>query len=471
MLRSTLIVAGAALLCSAGFAQQRVDRSGLRPLTTTPQYAGTYNYAAKKWMPAQKASQLQASSLTVYNNTCTFTGAAYYFFTGPCQTYFDEGRIPGGVGGNNPPGATTDNAINYFEMQYCTDALTGTVDIEVGFYNNFSGGCLAGLTRNPPPLAGQAQGWFDFGAAAGFPLPGSAAGANTCYIVGVNVGNGGFCMQSDGDGVFDNLLNFDQFTWSFSMRNPGTTQGWVLSGEPVSSAIGGCTYNIPCGTDFWYANPCGSGLDQEDLWWINTDGDAPGAPFTSLCAPAWVATGCYWFGGYPGGPGYTNPMASYYMKMGSAGQCSGCTGNATNYCTAGTTTSGCNGTMTMTGVPSPRPAAGVCTIAATGIEGGQQGIMFYGATQSGTPWSGTSTSFLCVKAPFERLGVQPTNGTSGTCTGGMSIDINAYWATNPGAIGQPIYAGETLNFQGWFRDPPAPKTTNLTDGLNITICP
>jgi hypothetical protein len=469
MLRSTLIVAGGVLLSSAGIAQQRVDRSGIRPLTATPRYAGTYNYAAKKWMPAQKAAQLQASSLTVYNNTCTFTGAAYYFFTTSCETYFDEGRIPGGIGGNNPPGATVDNAINFFEMQYCTNALTGTVDIEVGFYDNFSGGCLGGITRNPPALSTQAQGWFDFGAAAGFPLPGSATGVNTCWIVGINVGNGGFCMQSDGDGVFDNVLNTDQFSWSFAMRNPGSVQGWVLSGEPVTSPVGGCTYNIPCGVDFWYSVACGSGLDTEDLWWINTDGDAAGGGLGGSCPTAFAATGCYWFGGYPGGPGYTNPIASYYMKMGSSGSCTGCTGNATTYCTSGTTSHGCVGVMSMSGVPSPRNAA-PCTISASNIENNQQGIIFYGTQQLALPWSGTSTSFLCVKA-LERTGNQSTTQVGGFCAGAMSVDINGYWAANPGAAGQPVFAGQVLNFQGWFRDPPAPKTTNLTNGLQITLCP
>ena len=40
-----------------------------------------------------------------------------------------------------------------------------------------------------------------------------------------------------------------------------------------------------------------------------------------------------------------------------------------------------------------------------------------------------------------------------------------------GAIGQPMYAGQVVVAQGWFRDPSAPRNTNLSDALEFTLSP
>jgi hypothetical protein len=53
----------------------------------------------------------------------------------------------------------------------------------------------------------------------------------------------------------------------------------------------------------------------------------------------------------------------------------------------------------------------------------------------------------------------------------LSVDWNAFIATNPGALGNPFLAGQAVYAQGWFRDPPAPKTTSLSNALKFTVCP
>jgi hypothetical protein len=140
-----------------------------------------------------------------------------------------------------------------------------------------------------------------------------------------------------------------------------------------------------------------------------------------------------------------------------------------NYCTAGTTTNGCNATMSGTGVPSASAGSGF-TIAVANVEGAQTGILFYGMTPLASAW-GAGSSFLCVKSPLERMGVQSAGGTNGLCDGALSIDWNAYIAANFGAVGTPFVGGETVYAQGWFRDPPAPKTTSLSDALQWTVSP
>jgi hypothetical protein len=149
----------------------------------------------------------------------------------------------------------------------------------------------------------------------------------------------------------------------------------------------------------------------------------------------------------------------------------GTCGAATAYCTPGTTTAGCTPALSGSGTPSASAVSGF-TIACNGVEGQKQGIVFYGVGgQLAQPWALGSTSFLCVKSPVQRTIVQSSGGTIGACDGTLSIDWNAFIAANPGALGTPFTAGDAVDAQAWFRDPPAPKTTNLSDGLHFVLCP
>jgi hypothetical protein len=142
-----------------------------------------------------------------------------------------------------------------------------------------------------------------------------------------------------------------------------------------------------------------------------------------------------------------------------------------SYCTAGTTTNGCNAMLTGVGTPSVAQASGF-VLTCTSIEGQKPTLLFYGITgPSANSWSGTSTSFLCVKSPAQRIAVANSNGTPDLCDGSYSVDFLAYAVTHPNALGMPLSAGLVVNAQVWFRDPPAPKTTNLSDGCQFTTLP
>jgi hypothetical protein len=119
-------------------------------------------------------------------------------------------------------------------------------------------------------------------------------------------------------------------------------------------------------------------------------------------------------------------------------------------------------------------AANPCNLTVVNVEGAKNGILFYGVDNTGfnpSQWGVGGTSYLCVKAPTQRSGAQLTGGTVGQCDGQMVLDWNAYQAANPGALGQPWAAGSKAYVQAWFRDPPAPKTTNLSDALELTYQP
>jgi hypothetical protein len=147
-----------------------------------------------------------------------------------------------------------------------------------------------------------------------------------------------------------------------------------------------------------------------------------------------------------------------------------CCANTTTYCTPGTTTNGCTATLSASGVPDASAGSGF-TVTASGVEGIKQGIVFYGLNGAqAQPW-GTGTSFLCIKSPTQRSLPQSSGGTLNLCDGALSLDWNAYIASNPTALGNPFAGGESVWIQAWFRDPPAPKTTSLSNALHFTVCP
>ncbi|MBL8802211.1 MAG: hypothetical protein JNN27_09465 [Planctomycetes bacterium] len=143
------------------------------------------------------------------------------------------------------------------------------------------------------------------------------------------------------------------------------------------------------------------------------------------------------------------------------------------YCTAGTTTNGCNASISANVNPNVANNAGV-TIAVANVEGQKQGIYFYGIDNTGfspVPWSPGSTSFLCVKGPTQRAGSQGAGGTTNACDGAFSLNWDLFVTNNPIAVGVPFSAGDSIFVQAWFRDPPAPKTTNLSNAIEMTVQP
>jgi hypothetical protein len=144
-----------------------------------------------------------------------------------------------------------------------------------------------------------------------------------------------------------------------------------------------------------------------------------------------------------------------------------------SYCTAGTSTNGCVPAISATAQPSASLAS-ACSISISGLEGQKFGIIFYGINNTGfvpTAWGVGSTSFLCVKGPTQRTGTANSGGTIAACNGALSLNWNAYQTANPGSVGNPFAAGNHVYVQGWYRDPPAPKTTNLSDALDMTMQP
>mgnify|MGYP001242790032 CR=1 FL=1 len=139
------------------------------------------------------------------------------------------------------------------------------------------------------------------------------------------------------------------------------------------------------------------------------------------------------------------------------------------YCTAGTTVHGCVPSIAGVGAPSSQASSGF-DIVISSMPGQRYGTIFYGFYEFVTPWAPGSFSFKCIANPTARTGDMQSTGIAGQCNGELRLDFNAWRAANPSALGNPFVAGQVFYAQGWFRDPGAPKQTNLSDGLRFTLC-
>jgi len=141
-----------------------------------------------------------------------------------------------------------------------------------------------------------------------------------------------------------------------------------------------------------------------------------------------------------------------------------------SYCTPGTSSGGCLAMISASANPSLTQAA-PCLITVLGLEGQKQGLLFYGLDNTGfnpSPWG---NGFRCVKSPIKRTGAQNSGGTIGLCDGSFALDWHAYQLNVPGALGSPWTLWERAHVQAWYRDPPATKASNFSDGLTLVYQP
>jgi hypothetical protein len=148
-----------------------------------------------------------------------------------------------------------------------------------------------------------------------------------------------------------------------------------------------------------------------------------------------------------------------------------CASGAVSYCTAGTSSSGCAPVLSATGTPSASATSGF-TVVLNAMEGQKQGLFFYGIHgRKAVQWGAGSTSFVCLAGATQRTPTQNSGGTSGACDGTFTLDWNDYRNTHPTSLGQAFSAGDVVNLQAWYRDPPAAKTTNLSAAIEFVVCP
>ncbi|MBM3990357.1 MAG: hypothetical protein FJ298_05035 [Planctomycetes bacterium] len=117
------------------------------------------------------------------------------------------------------------------------------------------------------------------------------------------------------------------------------------------------------------------------------------------------------------------------------------------------------------------PSVGHATqslLAVAGVDALRSGLLFYGVSgPAQQSLCGGAANFLCVAGPRQRMTTVNTGGTAGTCEGSIVSDWSAYQLAHPAALGNPWLAGETVDVQGWFRDPAACGGASLTEALRF----
>jgi len=147
-----------------------------------------------------------------------------------------------------------------------------------------------------------------------------------------------------------------------------------------------------------------------------------------------------------------------------AGPWPGCLGgvNGTSTCTPLLQASGCCGLSA---------AAPSFVVQAINLDPQRASVIFYGLSSiPQQPWGAGGASYLCVGAPRQRTGVGNSGG-AGPCSGVHSLDLAAWLAANPAALGSPFSAGEVLHLQGWYRDSAAPLGSTMTASLLVMLAP
>lgn len=283
---------------------------------------------------------------------------------------------------------------------------------------------------------------------------------------------------------------------SVSVQN--LTHSWLGDVQLVLTSPAGVNYNLFQQNDGFFGFGCAA--DFSGLYsFVDAAGgvDECGAPALAFnCPTGTLAPGFYrqFFGNWPSGaagivnvPLHSIPIASgvwtlkvydWFAQFDNGAftgweLCFDAPPPPLSYCTAGTSTAGCVPSLSSNAQPS---ATGQTTpvFLAVNVEGQKQAIMYYGLDNSGftpTPWAPGSTSFRCLKSPTQRMTSQNTGSVAGSCGGQIVQDWNAFQLSQPAALGQPFLPGSKVYVQGWYRDAPAPKTTNLTNALELTVLP
>jgi hypothetical protein len=142
-------------------------------------------------------------------------------------------------------------------------------------------------------------------------------------------------------------------------------------------------------------------------------------------------------------------------------------GGPFTYCTGKVNSLGCRPHVDFVGHASVISSEAFL-ITANDVVNNKSGLFFYGTTgPKSTPFQG---GLKCVAPPFHRTPVQQSGGNPAPndCSGTYVFDFNARLDAG---VDPALFPGVIVNGQFWMRDPLAPFTTGLTDGIDFPVCP
>lgn len=223
-----------------------------RTAAPAPIFAGTYYVATGQFVSAQTAAPTDGSLDVVYASN-SYTGFYYDINDGTVIT--DEGRIPSLSSPTMAapvsfPGLSNSYQIESIQLGYVTNSPSlGTATLRL--WDQYSG-CVDPTIGGMPLLDLNITG-----------LPATLQpGGLTPFFFNVDMTGFEFCMQADGDGVYDDGFS-DRFGWRLTMD---TDAGFEIG--PIVGSRPGVFAPTGDGTVFQNAGATGgSGLGTIDQWY------------------------------------------------------------------------------------------------------------------------------------------------------------------------------------------------------------
>ncbi len=289
--------------------------------------------------------------------------------------------------------------------------------------------------------------------------------------------------------LYSTFLGGDRRDWvrSIVLDADGKIIAQGQTGDPTPATSN--TFPTTCGAyqasfSGWYdaflvyLDPAGNGAG--DLLYSTFLGGSQNDVMASLAIVSEAPTLKVVAGGDSNSPGFPGMNSSSYQQFLSGAydvvalqlDLSPLSSCPTSYCTAGTSASGCQATLSSAGEASATAVSGFDLIA-SGVEGAKDGLFFFGTNgRQANSW-GSGTSFQCVVTPVMRGGLLTGTGTPGLCDGAFTQDLNARWCLTCPRPSHNPGAGATVQAQLWYRDPfnTSNQTTSLSDAIEFVIAP
>jgi hypothetical protein len=428
-----------ALLCVGPVAGQQLTMSRFAARCPTPtRDAGTYHVATGTWTRTSGAGANLGPDV-IYR--ADFPSG--YFGTGwEGAEGVDEGVIPGP--GSPLSGPQDAYRVDGFRFAYCSYS-GAPIDWKFRFYDSY---VACDVPDAPANCMHQAGPTLIF---SGFPS-GSA-----CWSVTVDLSGGAeFCMQADGGpcapGYQGVLTGLDGFGWGAVWN----TQDGALAGPLLVGALTGWAPEGE-GTCYLPSMTChegAAGLGTQDLF-------AVGAPLA----------GCFWFSSPPGRPCHkaqVNPSIQFdmtlYTDCGIA--CQGTDCEDERWCSpAALNTTGAPGRMTLDTCTIALPVVG-----ADQLPPGEFAYLLVGNGNGVIVQPPGSVGDLCLGGSTPGIGRYSADLMAVDASGQVETDL---WRGNtgggsgqlPNPPGGQLSAGETWNYQYWYRDG---GSSNFTDAVRVT---
>lgn len=355
----------------------------------------------------------------------------YYMVADPVTEWYDFGRLPSATSPPPEQGTLSAYRVTGFQFAYCTKYTRGNFQYILAFYDNYEP-CLANADREQTARFVLSD------------LPGAPAiGEYTTWMVTIDLREGDeFCMRADGGNMtYDGNVLIDSFAWS--INTPTVHGGPVLAGDPTGTFGPAAAYGD--GT-VWHGNVGvpGTGLDTEDQVAKRDFGLPPDKCHTITNEP--------------------QTYSSFHLKLYADLNAPPCGSTfseslGSNYCDPGSRNStGRSGLQFATG--STAVADNEFTLWATQLPVSRNpAVVLMGTGQDLVHPTGSAGPMCVGGGELYRLPLLFTDDLPGGFRTRVDFSSPFY--------GNLIKAGETWNFQTWYRDGMGPS--RMTNALTVTF--